>query len=214
MNVERLFTERRDSYRRFIGAVAYARGLRAWFRNAALLRPGLRVLDAGCGTGVVILALRDALFARGMEPAVLHGFDLTPAMLEGFRSTLEARGIGEVELCRANVLSLEELPSTWRDYDLVVTASMLEYVGHDRLPDALAGLRDRLSANGALVLFIARNNWLTKPLVGHWWNSELYGREELDAAFAQAGFSTLRYHHFPAPFRHFDFWARIVEAHP
>jgi len=214
MSAERLFTERKDSYVRFIGAMAYARGLRAWFRRASILRPGLRVLDAGCGTGALTLSLRDALCERGMEPTALHGFDLTPAMLDDFRSTLQARKIGEIELCQANVLSLDDLPTAWRDYDLVVTASMLEYVARDRFPEALAGLRARLSREGALLLFITRSNWLMKPLIGSWWDSELYTRKELKAALTQAGFSTLIFHRFPPPYRHLDLWGHIVEAHP
>jgi cyclopropane fatty-acyl-phospholipid synthase-like methyltransferase len=213
-NAQRLYSERKDSYLRFIGAVAYARGLRAWLRRAAILRPDLRILDAGCGTGILTLALRDALHERHMQPAALHGFDLTPAMLEDFRSTLRAREIGEIELCQANVLKLEDLPPTWRDYDLVVTASMLEYVARDRFPDALAGLRARLTRDGALLLFITRSNWLMKPLVASWWDSELYTRPELEAAFSEAGFGSLSFHRFPPPFRHLDLWGHIVEAHP
>ncbi|MBW2272609.1 MAG: class I SAM-dependent methyltransferase [Deltaproteobacteria bacterium] len=194
--------------------MGYPQGLRAWFRRSSLLRPGLRILDAGCGSGIVTLALRDALCERGMEPAALNAFDLTPAMLEHFRSTLEDRGIEEIELQRANVLALEELPQTWRDYDLVVTASMLEYVPRERFADALAGLRARLAGDGALILFITRNNWLMKPLIGRWWDAELYTRQELEAAFAQAGFSALSFHRFSPAFRHLDLWGHIVEARP
>jgi hypothetical protein len=43
-----------------------------------LLRSGIRVLDAGCGTGAVLLALHEAIVARGFVPGPLHGFDLTP----------------------------------------------------------------------------------------------------------------------------------------
>ncbi len=214
MNTERLFTERKGIYLHFVGAAGYPSGLRAWFRNAALLRPGLRILDAGCGTGILALALHDALEERDMTPAAMHGFDLTPAMLEGFRATLATRGIADVELCKADVLELEALPAAWRDYDLVVSASMLEYVDRARLPDALAGLRARLTEGGTLLLFITRSNWLMKPLVGCWWDAELYTREALEAVFAKAGFAAPTFHRFPVPFRHLDLWGHIVEAQP
>ena len=48
---ESLFTERHTSYARFIRLVRYSYGIQAFFMQSALLRSGLRVLDAGCGTG-------------------------------------------------------------------------------------------------------------------------------------------------------------------
>ena len=80
------------------------------------------------------------LRAPGVCPKALHAFDLTLAMLDRLRETLHRRGINGVELTEANVLQLDGLPASWRDYDLVVSASMLEYVPHDRFVDALAGL--------------------------------------------------------------------------
>jgi SAM-dependent methyltransferase len=153
------FTEKHDVYARFIRLVRYPQGLRAFFMGSPLLRSGLRVLDAGCGTGVVTLGLRDALVRRGLEPGTLHAFDLTPAMLDRFRATLERRGIGDVVTAQANVLALDALPAGWTGYDLVMSASMLEYVPPDRLVDALRGLRSRLRDGGRFVLFITRRNW-------------------------------------------------------
>ena len=121
----RLFTEKHDTYARFIRLVRYPQGLQAFFVHSPLLRSGLRVLDAGCGTGVVTLGLRAALVQRGFEPGALHAFDLTPAMLERFRATLARRGITDVETVEANVLALEALPAGWGEYDLLVSASML-----------------------------------------------------------------------------------------
>jgi ubiquinone/menaquinone biosynthesis C-methylase UbiE len=73
------------------------------------LRLNLRVLDAGCGTGVVGLALRGARRngARAREPARVRP---DPAMLERFRGSLARRRIADVELRQADVLRLETLP--------------------------------------------------------------------------------------------------------
>jgi cyclopropane fatty-acyl-phospholipid synthase-like methyltransferase len=209
-----IYTERGGSYHQFVSAVGYPQGVRAVLRNYEPLRPDMKVLDAGCGGGIVTLALRDALEARKLRPGVTHGFDLTPAMLERFRASLARRGISDVELRQADVLQLEGLPEAWKDYDLIVSASMLEYVPRHRLPEALGGLRERLAADGALLLFISRRNGLMKHLIQRWWTANLYDREELDAAMQKAGFSRVRFRRFPLSYAYLAVWGHIVEARP
>jgi len=211
-DLARLFTDRTRSYVRFVRSVRYPQGLRAYFLASPLLHSGLRILDAGCGTGIVSLALRAALLSRGFRPGSLQGFDLTPAMLEGFRQTLHARAIEGIDLVQADVLRLEALPSTWTNYDLIVSASMLEYIPRDRLADALAGLRERLNAAGTFILFITRRNWLMRPLIGRWWAANLYKTGELAESFRRAGFSTIAFGKFPLACRHLAVWGHIVEA--
>ncbi len=208
----RLYSDHTGGYERFIALMLYPHGLRAFFKNSSLLRPGLRILDAGCGTGVVTLALRDAMISRGLQPGSFDGFDLTPAMLERFRAKLARETITGVRLAKANVLDSDSLDPLWTGYDLVITASMLEYIPRDQLAMALGGLRQRLGDNGSLLLFITRDNWLMRPLIGRWWSSNLYHRSELRQAFKQAGFSSVSFHRFPTLFRYLDLWGHIVEA--
>lgn len=209
---ERFFSERHDTYARFIRWMRYPQGLRAVFLASPRLRSGLRVLDAGCGTGALTLAVRDALVHRDLPPRSIHAFDLTPAMLEHFRASMRRRGIADVELARADVLQLDALPTGWTDYDLIVSASMLEYVPRDRFVDALRGLRERLGQDGRFVLFMTRRNPLTRVLVGRWWASNLYSRRELREAFEAAGFSEVVFRRFPLAGLHLAVWGHIVEA--
>jgi SAM-dependent methyltransferase len=209
---ERFFTARHDTYARFIRWMRYPQGLRAVFDGSPLLRGGLRILDAGCGTGALTLAVHDALVRRKLSWRALHAFDLTPAMLEHCRAGLRRRDIDDVELARADVLALDGLPAGWTDYDLVVTASMLEYVPRERFVDALSGLRARLREDGRFVLFITRRNPLTRLLIGLWWASNLYTRRELRDAFRTAGFSDVTFRRFPLGGVHLAVWGHIVEA--
>ena len=107
---------------------------------------------------------------------------------------------------------LEPLPDAWRQYDLIVTASMLEYLPRDKLADALRGLRGRLGENGRLVLFITRRNWLTRPLIGRWWQSNIYSAEELRVDFRRAGFAECTFRSFPPAARYLALWGYIIEA--
>jgi hypothetical protein len=61
-----------------------------------------------------------------------------------------------VRLHEANVLEFETLPSFWMDYDLIVSAAMLEYVPRFELLGALKALRTRLARHGWIVVFITR----------------------------------------------------------
>jgi len=208
----RLYTKRNRSYLHFIGLAAYPQGIRAYFRRSPLLRSHLHILDAGCGTGVATLALREALLSRGFQPGILRGFDLTPKMLEDFQEVLQTRAIDGVELERADVLQLDTLPAEWNGFDLIISASMMEYLPREQLVDALVGLRSRLNEDGSLLLFITRQNWLMKPLIGRWWDANLYRAAELEEVFCLAGFSKVAFGRFPFPYKHLSLWGHIIEA--
>ena len=211
-DVVQFFTAQHRTYDRFINWVGYPRGLRSFFEQSPLLRSNLRVLDAGCGTGAVAIALYDALIRRGFVPGTIDAFDLTPAMLQHFQEKAKQRGIGGLATTQANVLQLDELPVGWGNYDLIVSASMLEYVPRDRLAEALAGLRNRLADQGRLVLFITKRNWLTRPLVGWWWRSNLYNRQELSIAFREAGLRGAEFGAFPPAAIYLATWGHIIEG--
>jgi cyclopropane fatty-acyl-phospholipid synthase-like methyltransferase len=133
-------------------------------------------------------------------------------MLEDFAEVLQTRTIDGVELVKADVLQLDTLPGEWNGFDLIISASMMEYLPRERLVDALVGLRLRLNEEGSLVLFITRENWLMRLLIGRWWNANVYQAAELEEAFRLAGFSKIAFGRFPFPHNHLALWGHIVEA--
>jgi cyclopropane fatty-acyl-phospholipid synthase-like methyltransferase len=161
---------------------------------------------------VITIALRDALVRRGFTPGSMHAFDLTPAMIDRFQRTLAARSIDGVQITQADVLELETLPRDWTHYDLIVTASMLEYLPRDRIADALKGLRMRLHDDGKLILFITRRNWCMRAMIGRWWRATLYSADELQQVLREAGFSRFEFRRFPLAASYLNTWGLIAEA--
>lgn len=86
-----LYTKEMDRYSSFIIAFQSPQGIQAaLLERSNLLCPGLRVLDAGCGFGVITFAFLEALQKRNLNYECIDAFDLTPAMLCRFKTTLEA----------------------------------------------------------------------------------------------------------------------------
>ncbi|RLQ20697.1 methyltransferase domain-containing protein [Seongchinamella sediminis] len=207
-----LYTSRSRSYLRFVNAFAYARGLRAYWEKSVHLKSGLAVLDAGCGTGIASMALRQAMVGRGLKPGTIKCFDITPQMLTIFREKVDNEAIEGVEIVQADVLHLDSLPVDWKDFDLIISAAMMEYLPSEQLVDALSGLRSRLSETGRMVLFITRKNWLMKLLITRWWHANYYHKSELFDCFSRAGFSEITFGSFPFPYKHLALWGHVVEA--
>lgn len=105
------------------------------------LREGGRVLDAGCGTGRALPALRAAVGPSG----VVLGADLTPAML---REAVRAGRDRDGALLLADVTALPLRPGV---LDAVFAAGLIAH-----LPDPVANLRELARAvrpGGVLALF-------------------------------------------------------------
>jgi cyclopropane fatty-acyl-phospholipid synthase-like methyltransferase len=214
MDAKHLYTEKVDTYEAFNAFFRSPQAQKAFFERYEGLRPGLRVLDAGCGTGATTVALVEALRARGLAARELHAFDLTPAMLDRFRQRLERGDLPAVQVREADVLELQRLPADWSAYDLIVSVAMLEYVPKAKFATALGALRTRLAPQGRLLLFITRKNWINRPLIGTWWQANLYTRDELVRAFASAGLGQPRFRRFPATHFWQNVWAHVLESAP
>ena len=180
---------------------------------AHAILPRARVLDAGCGAGAVTFALHRAYDRLGVPAGRIDGFDITPKMLERFREHLRRGHFSNVQLMQADVLELgNSLPADWADYDLVVSSGMLEYVPKDRLSDAASNLRSRLAPEGALLFFISRKGLFNRWAIQRWWHANCYDAAELELALRSAGFTSITFHRFPAPYGYLNSWGWSVEA--
>ncbi|HEX8142446.1 MAG TPA: class I SAM-dependent methyltransferase [Pyrinomonadaceae bacterium] len=102
----------------------YGRSLAQYLRAHPLpLSPGARVLDAGCGTGLLTLALIKAVDV----PVRITAVDLSASSLVKAEQAVAESATGSHQVCftQANVLAL---PFADESFDLVVTSGALEYV--------------------------------------------------------------------------------------
>ena len=196
----------------FLKLLPYQRVLQAVLQERDILASNMKIMDAGTGTGVLIRILYPMARDKGLSNVVFHGFDITPAMLDVFHHWIRAEGAEDFVSTRVqDVLHLETLPETWNDYDLIVTAAMLEYVPRESLHTAVAGLLDRLKPGGKMIWVVSGRTLSMRFFVGWMWRANLYKKVEIDAVLAKAGAEHVEYLSFPRPYHATDGHMLAVE---
>jgi len=149
------FTSLYDLMFRFNG---YARSIERYLRDNPLpLAAGARVLDAGCGTGLLTLALLRVL----KRPAEITAVDLSGRSLQTARRAVRKHAHDprhKISFVRANALSL---PFPDDSFDLVVTSGVLEYLP---LREGLGELARVLAPGGHLFFLPVRPSHATRLL--------------------------------------------------
>lgn len=143
-----------------------------------------RVLDIGCGTGVLLAGL-----ASQLAPTQLVGVDLTPAMLAVARGRLPPATL--LPAARA-----EALPFAAGSFDVVVSCSVFHFVPR---PDAALGEMHRvLRHGGRLVLTDWCHDYLACRLLDRWLrlarrpHHRIHRAAELRQRLGAAGFAGAR----------------------
>lgn len=212
-NIKQLYARRIEQYARFSGFFRTRQGLRWLFERGGLLRPGMRVLDAGCGYGLATFALLDAMHAHNIVHTQVDAFDLTPAMLDRFRGELKARDTTQVCLHMADALDDAALPPDWSGYDLVISTSMLEYLPRSTLPRVLAAWRARMAPGARVFIMITRRSLESKVLIEWGWHAERYAADELRDIFDVAGFDAVKFVRFPLRYGWLNRANHVIVAH-
>jgi ubiquinone/menaquinone biosynthesis C-methylase UbiE len=112
--------------------------------QAADPTPGERILDVGCGTGIVARQIALHLGVSG----TVTGVDLSPNMLDVARATASREGL-TIQWCQANA---EHLPFPESSFDLLLSQFALMFI--DNKKAALAEMRRVLSGNGRVLLSV------------------------------------------------------------
>jgi SAM-dependent methyltransferase len=140
-----------------------------------LARPGLRVLDAGCGTGGFLRWLVDRASVTRAA-----GVDLAGDAIE-----LARERVPEAEL---EVASLAAIPFTDGSFDLVVTNDVLQHVPEDEVERSLAELARVLVPGGTLLVHTNGSRRLRRERDD--WRA--YDTPSLGSALGTAGFRVER----------------------
>ncbi|MBI3420569.1 MAG: class I SAM-dependent methyltransferase [Candidatus Sungbacteria bacterium] len=191
--VQSIYTKKARFYEwLFIDLIGWGRKLETFFRGSNYLRSNMKVMDAGCGTGIATRILYNLTREKNLQNITFHAFDLTPAMLDLFRKWMIKENMPDIELRQADVLRLDNLPSDWKEYDLVVSAGMLEYIAKHNLKNSLINLEAIMKNGATLLVFISEQNLFMKWFVEKWWKANIFTKTEIQGVFQEAGFEKLR----------------------
>lgn len=191
--VQKLYTKRVSLYHHFfIDFLGWGRKLKRFFNASDYLHANTKILDAGCGTGIVTRVLYAIAKEKGYDDIIFHAFDLTRAPLDSFQNWILKNGAQAIALKQADVMNIKS-DADWKDYDLIVTAGMLEYLPPEKMGQALNNFKQLLKVNGRLLIFITRRSLITKLLVEFWWKANIYHEKEIKKIFKDIGFRKVKF---------------------
>ncbi|MDT5269485.1 MAG: hypothetical protein QOH49_1671 [Acidobacteriota bacterium] len=167
----------------------YSRSVERYLRETRLPLPaGAKVLDAGCGTGLLTLA-----FLRVLErPVDIASIDLSMRSLQTARRAVQKLPKGprrRVGFAQSNALAL---PFADETFDLVLTSGVLEYLP---LREGLGELA-RVLAPGGHLLFVPVRPSLPTRLLEVMFRFKAHPPSEVEE-HTREYFRVLEHYHFP-----------------
>lgn len=148
-----------------------------------------KVLDAGCGTGLVTLGFHSA----GYRPGKFFALDLSYKSLEVAKEQFETDLVAAVKNAKPIQGNLLSMPFEDETFDVVLTCGALEYVPLDA---GIAELARTLKKGGTLVLIPIRPS-LIGSVLEILYNFKTHSTEQVKT-HSQKYFEIIGNHKFPA----------------
>lgn len=142
--------------------------------DALAPQPGERILDAGCGTGAALAAV------RARNHCTISGIDRSSAMVAAARRRLGA----DAELA---VQDIESLPGPRVPFDGVLALNVLYFDGPRG--GIASALHRSLRRGGRLVAYVTHRRSMERWSFAHTGTHRLYDERELEAALVDGGFA-------------------------
>lgn len=157
----------------------------------AAIEPGHHVLDLGCGTGTLMLLIKEACLS-----AEVAGLDLDPEVLDAALRKAHAAGV-EVELRLGTALQPPFPPHT---FDRIVSSLVFHHMAPDAKRVALARCHEILKPGGELHILdwgkpqsaLMRAAFLSVQLLDGFRNTADHVHGRLPMLMEEAGFTAVR----------------------
>ena len=164
-------------------AVPYFLNLLPFNRDASL-----RVLDAGCGTGLYTFAI-----LKKFRNAQMTAFDVNAAMMEKMKRIVQEKGLdSRVQIFNWDITGALPLPE--KQFDLIVTGGGLEYINDPAA--AVKNLSPYLKKGGYFLNSPVKDNWLAR-MVAKFYKFTPHSSLTNISAFTHNGFTLERTRSFP-----------------
>jgi ubiquinone/menaquinone biosynthesis C-methylase UbiE len=190
-------------YKILVNAFFYPHGIRDFVQKRIPIKNNDKILDAGCGYGILSKAILEKVKRERLTGVEQHAFDISADMLDAFR-----------ERCDDNVhlqqLDVRQLPYKDGVFDLIVTSAMLEYVPD--IENALVSFRRCLKPGGKTYVFMSRKSALNDVLFLPFGKPRCYSFPKFKNLLIRAGFRDVNKHNFPPTSFWLNAWGIIVEA--
>jgi ubiquinone/menaquinone biosynthesis C-methylase UbiE len=212
-DVEKFYTENIGLLRFTIRTLQYLPALRKlWVENLEF-RPGMEILDVGCGTGALTKTLFEVSRKKKIESIKFFAFDKSQKVLDEFRRWISDRQITNISTLKADARHAALLPYRFTSsFDVVCSSGVLEYLNEEEVIYSLESLRLMMKPNGKIIIMGSRKHLANYFLIQKLYQANLYSKQKFEEMIRKAGFRKINSWKFSFPYSYLNMWGYILVA--